>query len=252
MTFIIDLTGKTALITGAAKGIGAECARMLASAGARVAINYRKSEEQALSLVSELKDCGFDAMCVKFDVSDRSAVKDCVKRIESEFGVIDLLVNNAGSRYDNLAYRISQADWDNSFNDNLNGCFNVTQACLEGMIKRRFGRIVSIASIAGQMGSIGQCNYSASKAGVIAFMKTVAIEYASRNIRANAVAPGLIDTDMTRSLKSQMVEQFIERIPLKRFGNTEEVASVVVFLLSERSSYITGSAINVNGGAFMV
>ena len=252
MPVTIDFSGKTALITGAAKGIGAQCARIIAQSGARVVVNYRNSEEQAFALVAELLDGGSEAIAVRFDVSDHDAVSAGIAEIETAFGGIDLLVNNAGSRYDNLTHRLSMDDWNRSFGDNLNGCFNVTQACLEGMMKRRFGRIVSISSIAGQIGSLGQCNYSAAKAGVVAFMKTVATEYASRNIRANAVLPGIIDTDMTKGLKGELAEHFLSRIPLKRFGMPEEVASVVLFLLSDLSSYVTGAAISVNGGGLMV
>lgn len=252
MPVTIDFGGKTALITGAAKGIGAQCARMIAQAGARVAVNYRNSEEQANALVAELTGSGADAIAVRFDVSDRDAVARGVAEIEDSFEGIDLLVNNAGSRYDNLTHRMSMDDWNRSFGDNLVGCFNVTQACLEGMMRRKYGRIVSVSSIAGQIGSLGQCNYASAKAGVVAFMKSVAIEYASRNIRANCVVPGIIDTDMTRGLKGELVEHFLSRIPFKRFGEPEEVAGVVLFLLSDLSSYVTGAAISVNGGGLMV
>lgn len=252
MSIEINFSGKVALVTGAAKGIGAACALRLARAGASVAINYKSSDEAARFVASEIEAAGGRAKAIGFDVSDFEAVTSAVREIEETFGGIDLLVNNAGSRYDNLTHRMSQDEWSRSLDDNLGGVFNVTKACLEGMMKRRFGRIVTVSSIAAQVGSLGQSNYAAAKAGAIAFMKSVATEYAGRNIRANSVIPGIIATDMTKNLKDELAESFISRIPLKRFGEPEEVADAVVFLLSDISSYITGTALSVNGGGLMI
>ncbi|MCD6119978.1 SDR family oxidoreductase [bacterium] len=252
MSVNVSFEGKTALVTGAAKGIGAACARRLADAEARVAINYRSSEDSALALADEIRADGGEAKAFGFDISDRSAVSDGIAAIEQEFDGIDLLVNNAGARYDNLTHRMTAEDWERSLADNLTGVFNVTKVCLEGMMKRRFGRIVMVSSIAAQIGSLGQSNYAAAKAGAIALMKSVATEYAGRNIRANAVIPGIVATDMTKDLKAELAEHYISRIPLKRFGKPEEVADVVLFLLSELSSYITGATISVNGGGLMI
>ena len=252
MTIAIDLSGRAALVTGGAKGIGAACALKIARAGAKVAVNYKSSDDAAMKVVETITREGGVAAAYKFDVSDAAAVAEAVRDIEESLGGVDFLVNNAGARHDNLTHRMSLEEWNRSLGDNLGGVFNVTKTCLEGMLKRRFGRIVTVSSVAALVGSLGQSNYAASKAGAIAFMKSVATEYAGRNVRANAVIPGIISTDMTKDLKDELAESFIGRIPLKRFGEPEEVADAVVFLLSEMSSYITGATLGVNGGGLMI
>ncbi len=252
MSLHIDFKGKVALVTGGARGIGAACAKKLASAGASVAVNYRHSAAAASELVGAITKDGGKAAAFGFDVSDFDATIAGVREIEGEFGGIDLLVNNAGARHDNLTHRMTRNEWNSGIEDNLSGVFNVTKACLEGMLKRRFGRIVTVSSVAGQVGSLGQSNYAAAKAGAVAFTKSVATEYAGRNIRANTVIPGIIATDMTKDLKEEIAKSYIDRIPLKRFGEPDEIADVVVFLLSDMSSYVTGATLSVNGGGMMI
>lgn len=252
MTVGIDFSGKTALVTGGSRGIGAASARAVAAAGANVIINHRKSGEAAEAVAEGIRSSGGEAAVFQFDVSDREAVRSAIEEIGERFGGVDLLVNNAGARFDNLTHRMDPAEWRLSLATNLEGTFNVTQGCLAGMMSRRFGRIVLVSSVAGQIGSLGQSNYAAAKAGAVAFTKSVAIEYAGRNIRANAVIPGIIETEMTADLKGDLREDFIKRIPLKRFGTPDEVASVVLFLLSDLSAYITGATLSVNGGGLMI
>lgn len=252
MSLHIDFTGKVALVTGGARGIGAACARKLAEGGASVAVNFKTSGAAASQLVSAIESDGGKGAAFGFDISDFDATAAGVREIESNFGGIDLLVNNAGARHDNLTHRMTRSEWNSGIEDNLSGVFNVTKVCLEGMLKRRFGRIVTVSSVAGQVGSLGQSNYAAAKAGAIAFTKSVATEYAGRNIRANTVIPGIISTDMTKDLKEEIAKSFIDRIPLKRFGEPDEIADVVVFLLSDMSSYVTGATLSVNGGGMMI
>lgn len=246
-----DLTGKTAIITGASRGIGAEIARKLAAAGAKVVVNYSGSQEKAEAVVEEIKADGGEAIAVKANVSDAEAVKALVDEAMQAFGSVDILVNNAGITRDNLMMRMKDDEWDDVINTNLKGVFICTKAVTRQMMKQRAGRIINIASIVGVMGNAGQANYVAAKAGVIGLTKTTARELASRNITANAVAPGFITTDMTDKLGEDIQKTMLSQIPLGRFGKPEEVAKAVLFLASDDSSYMTGQTLHLDGGMVM-
>ncbi|MFD1862443.1 3-oxoacyl-[acyl-carrier-protein] reductase [Planococcus chinensis] len=246
-----DLTGKTAIITGASRGIGAEIARKLAAAGAKVVVNYSGSQEKAEAVVEEIKAGGGEAIAVKANVSDAEAVKALVDEAMQAFGSVDILVNNAGITRDNLMMRMKDDEWDDVINTNLKGVFICTKAVTRQMMKQRAGRIINIASIVGVMGNAGQANYVAAKAGVIGLTKTTARELASRNITANAVAPGFITTDMTDKLGEDIQKTMLSQIPLGRFGKPEEVAKAVLFLASDDSSYMTGQTLHLDGGMVM-
>lgn len=246
-----DLTGKTAIITGASRGIGAEIARKLATAGAKVVVNYSGSQEKAEAVVEEIKADGGEAIAVKANVSDAEAVKALVDEAMQAFGSVDILVNNAGITRDNLMMRMKDDEWDDVINTNLKGVFICTKAVTRQMMKQRAGRIINIASIVGVMGNAGQANYVAAKAGVIGLTKTTARELASRNITANAVAPGFITTDMTDKLGEDIQKTMLSQIPLGRFGKPEEVAKAVLFLASDDSSYMTGQTLHLDGGMVM-
>lgn len=242
--------GKIALVTGAARGIGQAIALKLAAEGADLALcdlNADWLEETA----GKVKERGRRVECYSVDVGNGDAVNETVKTVEKDFGQIDVLVNNAGITKDGLLMRMSDADWDAVLNVNLKGVFLFTKAAMRGMMKKRTGSIVNIASIIGMIGNAGQANYAASKGGVIAFSKTVAREVASRNVRCNAVAPGFIRTAMTDELSDDMQEKMLENIPLKKFGTPEEVADVVAFLAGDASGYITGQVISTCGGMVM-
>ncbi|TWT28158.1 3-oxoacyl-[acyl-carrier-protein] reductase [Planomicrobium sp. CPCC 101110] len=246
-----NLTGKTAIITGASRGIGAEIARKLADAGAKVVVNYSGSQEKAESVVADIQANGGEALAVKADVSDADAVKAMVDETLKAFGSVDILVNNAGITRDNLMMRMKDDEWDDVINTNLKGVFICTKAVTRQMMKQRSGRIINIASIVGVMGNAGQANYVAAKAGVIGLTKTTARELASRNITANAVAPGFITTDMTDKLSEDIQKAMLSQIPLGRFGKPEEVAKATLFLASEDSSYMTGQTLHLDGGMVM-
>jgi len=242
--------GKTALITGAARGIGQAIAVKLASQGADVALcdlNAEWLEETAV----KVKDLGRRVECYSVDVSNGNAVAETVKKIEADFGKIDVLVNNAGITKDGLLMRMSEEDWEAVLNVNLKGVFLFTKAAMRGMMKKRSGTIVNIASIIGLMGNAGQANYAASKGGVIAFTKSVAKELSSRNVRCNAVAPGFIKTRMTDELPAEVQEKMLSMIPLARFGEPEDVADIVSFLAGDASGYVTGQVISTCGGMVM-
>ncbi len=242
--------GKTALVTGAARGIGQAIALKLASQGADLALCDLKAEwlEETAGKVSEL---GRRVECYSVDVSNGAAVNETVKAVEKDFGQIDVLVNNAGITKDGLLMRMSEDDWDAVLNVNLKGVFLFTRAAMRGMMKKRTGSIVNIASIIGLIGNAGQANYAASKGGVIAFSKTVARELASRNVRCNAVAPGFIRTAMTDALPEDVQQKMLNNIPLNRFGSPEDVANVVAFLAGDASGYVTGQVISTCGGMVM-
>jgi len=235
---------KVALVTGASRGIGKACAIELAKAGYDVVINYAGNEEAANKTVSEIKALGQNAVAKKFDVSNKEAVDNAVAEIMEQFGRIDVLVNNAGITRDNLFMRMKEEEWLAVINTNLNSAYFVTNPVSKIMIKQRSGAIVNMASVSGVYGNAGQANYSAAKAGMIGFTKSLAKELASRNIRVNAVAPGFIQTDMTKDLP---VDKIVERIPLKTLGQPEDIAKTVKFLAVD-ATYITGQVIGVDGG----
>ena len=242
--------GKIALVTGAARGIGQAIALKLAAEGADLALcdlNAEWLEETA----GKVKELGRRAECYSVDVSNGDAVNETVKAVENDFGQIDVLINNAGITKDGLLMRMSEEDWDAVLNVNLKGVFLFTKTAMRGMMKKRSGSIVNIASIIGLIGNAGQANYAASKGGVIAFTKTVARELASRNVRCNAVAPGFIRTAMTDALPEEVQEKMLTNIPLNKFGTPEDVANVVAFLAGDASGYVTGQVISTCGGMVM-
>ena len=238
------------MITGAAQGIGKSIALLLAQNGANIVvsdINLERAEETA----REIESNGSKAMAVKVDVANLKEVEQMVEAILEKFGKIDILVNNAGITRDKLILRMTEEDWDAVLNVNLKGTFNCTKVVVRHMAKQRSGKIISIASVVGEMGNAGQANYSASKAGVIGLTKTIAREFAQRGINVNAIAPGYIETPMTEVLAEKVKEELKRLIPMERLGKPEDVAEAVLFLVSEESNYITGQVLNVNGGIYM-
>lgn len=239
---------KNALVTGGSRGIGKEIALGLAKKGFNIAITYNSNESLAQAVVEEIKENGVKALAIKGNSALEEDVTNIVAKVEEELGTIDILVNNAGITKDNLIIRMKSEDWDDVLNVNLKGVFLTTKAVVRGMMKKKYGKIINISSVVGVTGNAGQANYSASKAGVIGFTKSMAKELASRGIRVNAVAPGFIKTDMTDVLKDEVKEELLKSIPLGSLGLPKDIANAVVFLASEESDYITGQVINVNGG----
>ena len=246
----MSLTGKVAIVTGAAQGIGRAIAEKLAEAGADVVVADLDPSRSG-DTVASVEKAGCNAMNLKVNVADANDTKAMVERIIKEWGKVDILVNNAGITRDGLLLRMKEEDWNIVLQVNLNGTFNCTKAVLQPMTKQRYGRIVNIASIVGAMGNVGQANYAASKAAVIGFSKTVAREYASRNVTVNAVAPGFIDTAMTQGLSADVKDTLQKQIPLGRLGTPTDIANAVRFLVSEEAAYITGHVLHVNGGMLM-
>jgi 3-oxoacyl-[acyl-carrier protein] reductase len=244
------LDGHVAFVTGASQGIGRACALVLAEAGAKVACAAR-NEERLKAVVDEIAAKAGEAAAFKMDVGNEDEVKTAIKEAIARFGKVDILVNNAGITRDTLAMRMKRGDWDDVIATNLTGPFIATQAVTSSMLKQRWGRIINISSIFGQMGQIGQANYAASKAGLIGLTKAMARELASRSITVNAVAPGWIETAMTAELSQDLRDQVIKMVPLGRPGTDMEVAHAVRFLASDDAAYITGQVINVNGGMYM-
>jgi 3-oxoacyl-[acyl-carrier protein] reductase len=243
------LKEKVAVITGASRGIGKAAALALAAQGAKVVVNYARSSEAAEAIVQAINATGGEAIAIQADVSKSAEVDNLIKQTLDKFGRIDVLVNNAGITQDTLLLRMKPEQWQAVIDLNLTGVFLCTKAVSKTMLKQRSGRIINIASVAGQMGNPGQANYSAAKAGVIGFTKTVAKELANRGVTVNAVAPGFIETDMTHDLQS---EEIIKFIPLGRYGKPEEVAGTIRFLASDpAAAYITGQVFNVDGGMVM-
>jgi 3-oxoacyl-[acyl-carrier protein] reductase len=242
------LEGKTTIITGASRGIGKGIALTFAKQGANIAFTYLSSEEKAKSLEEELSAFGIKAKGFKSDASKFEAAQDLAVEVMETFGSIDVLVNNAGITKDNLLMRMSEEDFDTVMEINMKSIFNLTKAVLRPMLKQRSGSIINMSSVVGVKGNAGQANYSASKAGIIGFSKSTALELGSRNIRCNVIAPGFIETEMTAKLDENIVKGWTDSIPLKRGGTPEDIANATVFLASDMSAYISGQVLNVCGG----
>lgn len=247
----MSLSGKVALITGGSRGIGREIAIELSKHGVNIAITYNNNEVKAKETVDEIQKNGAKGIYIKVDVSKEEDVLKMIETVKNQLGSIDILVNNAGINKDNLLMRMKTDEWDDVINTNLKGTYLCTKAVVRNMIKEKYGKVINIASIAGVAGNFGQTNYSASKAGIIGFTKSLAKELASRGINVNAVAPGLIQTDMAKALKDDIKDSLVKNIPMGRLGSTKDIANIVVFLASEKSDYITGQVINVDGGMIM-
>jgi 3-oxoacyl-[acyl-carrier protein] reductase len=246
---MIDLTGRVAVVTGASRGIGRAIATRLAAQGATVVAAARG--DNAAGTAGEITAAGGKAEAAAVDVSDTATIEALVTGTLARHGRIDILVNNAGITKDQLMLRMKRDDWDSVIATNLTGTFVLTQAVLKPMIRQKGGRIICISSVVGQSGNAGQANYAASKAGIIGFAKAVAQEVASRNITVNVVAPGMVDTDMTRAITETTRDEWASRIPLKRLGTPDDIASAVCFLASDEAAYITGHVLAVNGGMYM-
>lgn len=247
----MQLKEKTAIITGASRGIGRTIALFFAKEGANVIINYSNNEKAAMDVVKEAMEYGVKAYAIKANVSNFCEVEKLVEKVLNEFGSIDILVNNAGITKDNLLIKMTEEDFAKVLDINLKGTFNFTKAVSRIMIKQRRGKIINIASVVGIIGNAGQSNYAAAKAGIIGFTKSIAKELASRGINVNAIAPGFIETDMTAVLGDKIKAELINAIPMKKPGKPEDVANAAVFLASEQSNYITGQVINIDGGMVM-
>jgi 3-oxoacyl-[acyl-carrier protein] reductase len=246
---MIDLSGRIAVVTGASRGIGRGIATRLAKQGAHVVAAARG--ENAKGTVEEIVAGGGKAEHIALEMTDSAAVETAVADVIQRLGRVDILVNNAGITKDQLMLRLKRDDWDAVIQTNLTATFVLTQLVLKQMIRQRSGRIISISSVVGQSGNAGQANYAASKAGLIGFSKAVALEVASRGITVNVVAPGLIETDMTKAMTESAHEQWVSKIPLKRLGTSDDIATAVCFLASDEASYITGQVLAVNGGMYM-
>ncbi|MFL2622314.1 MAG: 3-oxoacyl-[acyl-carrier-protein] reductase [Flavobacteriaceae bacterium] len=242
------LQGKTAIITGASRGIGSGIARVFAENGSNVAFTYSSSVDSAIKLQDELLEHGVKVKSYKSDASDFNSSQKLITDVISDFGQIDILINNAGITKDNLLMRMGEEDFDKVIEVNLKSVFNMTKAVQRTMLKQRKGSIINMSSVVGVKGNAGQTNYAASKAGIIGFSKSVALELGSRNIRCNVIAPGFIETEMTAKLDQSTVDQWRAGIPLKRGGTPNDIANACVFLASDMSSYITGQTIHVDGG----
>ena len=246
----MNLKDKNAIVTGSAQGIGKSIALELAKAGANIVVSDVNLEE-AEKTAKEIEALGRKAIAVKCNVADATDVSELVKKAQETFSTLDILVNNAGVTRDNLMMRMEEKDWDLVLDVNLKGAFLLTKAVTRIMMKQRYGRIVNMSSVIGVMGNAGQSNYAASKGGLIAFTKSTAKEFASRNITCNAIAPGFIETAMTAKLTDEVKENYKKGIPLGRMGSVDDVAQAVLFLVSEQASYITGQVLHVDGGLVM-
>jgi 3-oxoacyl-[acyl-carrier protein] reductase len=242
------LEGKVALITGASRGIGRGIALRFAEQGANVAFTYLSSVEKGEALAKELEAYGVKAKGYRSDAADFKAAEELVNNVVADFGTVDILVNNAGITRDTLLMRMTEQQWDEVMNANLKSVFNLTKAVQKPMLKQRKGSIINMSSVVGVKGNAGQSNYAASKAGIIGFTKSVALELGSRNIRSNAIAPGFIETEMTDVLDPKVVQGWRDTIPLKRGGSVDDIANATIFLASDMSAYITGQVMNVCGG----
>src|SRR5580658_1958090 len=244
------MSNRTALVTGASRGIGKACARTLAGAGNRLILASR-TVEKLEEVATEIRGAGGEAFVVEMDLANKESIARAIDLAAKEYGRIDILVNNAGVTKDGLALRMKQADWELVLATNLSGAFYAVQAVLSGMLRERWGRIINISSVVGEMGNAGQANYVASKAGLIGLTKSLAQEVGSRNITVNAVAPGFIETDMTHGLSVELKKKLLDNTPLRRFGTADDIAHAVRFLASDEASFITGHVLDVNGGVYM-
>ena len=245
------LQGQVAVVTGGSRGIGRACAIALANEGADVVINYTSNEEAAKSAAAECEKAGVKTLVMQADVSNAAEAQALIKAAEDTFGKVDLLINNAGINRDKTIQRMSVEEWDTVVQTDLSSIFYLTNAALGGMRERNYGRIVNMSSVIGQMGNMGQANYAAAKAGMIAFTKTAAKELARFNITVNAVCPGFIETDMVSALSDDIKEALIKQIPLGRFGTAEEVADTVAFICKPAGAWYTGAQFSMNGGQYM-
>lgn len=242
---------KSALVTGASRGIGRSIALQLAEEGYNVAVNYAGSKDKAEAVVEEIKAKGVDSFAIQANVANGDEVKAMIKEVVSQFGSVNVLVNNAGITRDNLLMRMKEQEWDDVIDTNLKGVFNCIQKVTPQMLRQRGGAIINLSSVVGAVGNPGQANYVATKAGVVGLTKSSARELASRGITVNAVAPGFIVSDMTDALSDELKDQMLEQIPLARFGEDTDIANTVAFLASDKAKYITGQTIHVNGGMYM-
>ncbi len=247
----MDLQNKVAIVTGGAAGIGRTISLELAKHGAKVVVNYRNSEKKALELVEEIKQLGSDALAVKADISDFNQAKSLVEAAIQTFGKLDILVNNAGITQDQLLLRMQEEQFDQVIDTNLKGSWNMAKHAARPLLKSEAGRIINISSIIGLIGNVGQTNYSASKAGMIGLTKSLAKEFGTKGVTANAICPGFIETEMTKNLDPKFVEAYLNNIPLKRLGQPQDVANAVLYLASDLASYMTGQVLVVDGGMVM-
>lgn len=247
---MINLDGQITLVTGASRGIGRAIAESLGKAGATV-IGTATSENGAAAITAYFKEAGINGVGKMLNVTDTDSIDSVLKEITTEFGAITVLVNNAGITRDNLMLRMKEEEWSDIMTTNLTSVFRLSKACLKGMMKARHGRIISISSVVGATGNAGQANYAAAKAGVVGFSKSLAQEIGSRGITVNVVAPGFIDTDMTRELPEEQRKKLMSNIPLGKLGEAEDIANAVLFLASDMGSYISGETLHVNGGMYM-
>ncbi|MCF8000727.1 MAG: 3-oxoacyl-[acyl-carrier-protein] reductase [Halanaerobiales bacterium] len=245
------LKDEVAVVTGSSRGIGAATAIKLAEEGADLVINYNSDRESAEETAAKVRELGRNALIVQGNVANSNDAKNLIKSTIDEYGKIDILVNNAGITKDGLILRMKEEDFSSVIDVNLKGTFNCTKNAIRYMMKQRHGKIVNLSSVVGLMGNAGQANYAASKAGVVGFSKSIAKEVSKRGINVNVVAPGYIDTEMTEELPSQVKEDMLDSIPLNRFGEVEDVANVILFLVSPLSSYVNGQTINIDGGMLM-
>lgn len=244
------LDGKIALVTGGSRGIGKCISLALAAEGAKIALNYRTSADEAKALAEEIKAMGSDAIYVQGDVSEADQARNLVKQVLAHYGTIDILINNAGITRDMFFKKLTDEAWHQVIKTNLDSVYYVTSAVLPAMLEHSYGRIVTISSFVGQKGNLAQTNYAATKAGIIGFTKSLALELARNNITVNAVCPGFIGTDMVLSIREDVQQKLIDQVPMRRFGKPEEVAQAVLFLAAQ-GDYITGQQLNVNGGIYM-
>ena len=244
------LDGKVAIVTGGSRGIGRAIALELARLGAQVAINYRSASQDAEKVADEIRALDTDALCLQADVSNKDQARSLVKQVIDEWGRLDILVNNAGITRDKTLRKLTDEDWEEVINTNLNSVYYTVSAAMPTMVEQQFGRIINISSFVGQAGNFGQTNYSASKGGIIAFTKSAAQELARYNVTVNAIAPGFTLTEMLAKVPDEIQQKILDKIPMRRFGKPEEIARAVVFLAAD-GDYITGQQINVNGGVYM-